>query len=120
MAESVDDLAAISNAAREEAQLLATTSPDASINALREDEYLFQKAIRGKVLASIKIIINLFIVLFCLTVVIRFIHLLFPMWGWLNASQIEQVDKLLKSGLLITAGGIGKDVLVNSLPSKRT
>lgn len=109
--------AAIGNAARKEA---AQTVSDASVeNAVKEDDDLFRKAIRGKVLRFIKTLIDIALATVCLIVAVRVFHLLFPMWGWLDEAHMTDIDNLLKSSLLIAVGSIGKDVIVNSLPSNK-
>lgn len=118
MAEVEDvNFAAIGNAARREEQ---TVTEELVVTAVKEDDDLFRVEIRKTLLRIIKTTLNVALGLFCVTLVVRAWHLLAPTcWGWIDAEHLKDIDSLLKSGLFVAIGGIGKEVITKSLESKK-
>ncbi len=114
MAEFEDvNFAAIGNAARREGQAVTEQSV---VIAVKEVDELFHEEIRKTLLRIIKTTLNVALGLFCITLIVRAWHLLAPScWGWIDAEHLKNIDSLLKSGLFVAVGGIGKEVITKSL-----
>lgn len=107
------DFAAIGNAARREDQAVTEQSV---ATAVKEVDELFHEEIRKTLLRVIKTTLNVALGIFCVTLTVRAWHLLAPShWGWLDAEHLKNIDSLLKSGLFVAVGGIGKEVITRSL-----
>jgi len=116
MAEEPINFDAISKAANREGQVVTA---DAVVEAVREEDDLFRKEVRKSLLWVTKFLIRFTLGLFCVTVSVRAWHMLIPQWGWIDEEHMKVIDGILKSGALVAAGGIAKDVVVKSLPIDR-
>lgn len=116
MADNDVDFTAISKAASRQEQ---TVTQAAVVEASKEEDDLFQREIRKSLLRGVKTLINYTLFLFCVIVAVRVWHLLIPNWGWIDDEHLKDIDSLLKSGALVAAGGIAKDVIIKSIPTDR-
>lgn len=116
MAEGDVNFDAIFNAARREEQVV---TPVAVETAFKEQDDLFRTEVRKSLLWVTKLLIRFALGLFCITVSVRAWHMLIPQWGWIDADHLKIIDSILKSGVLVAAGGIAKDVVVKSLPTDK-
>ncbi len=113
MAEGDINFDAISKAANREEQVVTTA---AVAEAVKEEDDLFRKEVRKSLLWVTKFLIRFTLGLFCATVSVRAWHMLIPQWGWIDDEHMKLLDGILKSGALVAAGGIAKDVVIKSLP----
>jgi hypothetical protein len=110
-------LGTIRLAAQEEAQSI---SVDAGAAAAKEDEALFEREIRKTLLGRLKLVINVFVGIFCIAILFRSWHFLAPeAWAFLSEKQIGLIDTILTSGFFVLLGGIAKDTITNVLPKRR-
>jgi hypothetical protein len=106
---------AIGQAANREEKVL---SQPAVVEAIKERDDLFQVEIRRKVLGVVKTVLDVALVLFCIILVVRAYHLINPYpnrYTWLQEKDLDAIDSLLKSGVLVAAGGIARDAIAGSV-----
>jgi hypothetical protein len=97
---------AIGQAANREGRVL---SQPAVVEAIKERDDLFQIEIRRKVLGVVKTVLDVALVLFCIILVVRAYHLVNPYpnrYTWLQTKDLDAIDSLLKSGVLVAAGSV--------------
>jgi hypothetical protein len=113
------DFDAIGQAANRQEQ--AVTKP-AVVEAVKEQDNLFQIEIRRKILGVVKTVIDVVLFLFCIILIVRAWHLINPYphrYTWLDEKHLELIDNLLKSSVLVAVGGVFRDAIVGSLPTSK-